>query len=437
MMGRKTGVGVQMKSKYSPFMAQTHCIAHRLNLACVDSIKKNKTFQTFKDKFNALYIHISSSSNRTYKLKKIQKLLEEPELTVKQPHSIRWLGLKNAVEAVFECFVSIIATLSALAAENDPTAKGLLDYFSQYKTALLVAFMFDVHTVVGILSKQLQKQCLLFSEIEPLMDATLAKLDFLETKDGDGLKQIKESIQITEEKAYIKGEKLKNYKKSSNKEFNTARSKYVTDLKTNIKARFRKDDSELFHDFSVLLEPVMAQEAEEEECEDALKALASFYGSGKTNRIVEGDLVEGTEEREEQIAPLLDEDGLKKEWPALKGMIEGTYSSLSTEKLCKRVITVHGELLPNFARLCCIALCISVTSVECERSFSTQNRLKSKYRASLSPEKLDHLMLIASCGPSLSLFKPATAIRLWQAKKVRRKARLSQPYQPRTKKPKC
>ena len=41
MTGRKTGVRVQLKSKYSPFSTQTHCIAHRLNLAVSDSIKKN------------------------------------------------------------------------------------------------------------------------------------------------------------------------------------------------------------------------------------------------------------------------------------------------------------------------------------------------------------------------------------------------------------
>lgn len=40
MTGKKTGVGVQMKSKYSPFVVQTHCIAHRLNLAVTDFIKR-------------------------------------------------------------------------------------------------------------------------------------------------------------------------------------------------------------------------------------------------------------------------------------------------------------------------------------------------------------------------------------------------------------
>ena len=51
MTGRKTGVGVPLKSKFSPFSAQTHCIAHKLNLAVSDSIKKNELFKTMKDKF--------------------------------------------------------------------------------------------------------------------------------------------------------------------------------------------------------------------------------------------------------------------------------------------------------------------------------------------------------------------------------------------------
>jgi hypothetical protein len=48
MMGRHTGVGVQMKAKFSPFSVQVHCIAHRLNLACVDSMKKNEFMSKFR-----------------------------------------------------------------------------------------------------------------------------------------------------------------------------------------------------------------------------------------------------------------------------------------------------------------------------------------------------------------------------------------------------
>ena len=74
MTGRKTGVGVQLKSKYSQFSTQTHCIAQRLNLAVSDSIKINEVLKKLKDKFDNLYHFISGSSIRTTLLQKLQEI---------------------------------------------------------------------------------------------------------------------------------------------------------------------------------------------------------------------------------------------------------------------------------------------------------------------------------------------------------------------------
>ena len=45
---------------------------------------------------------MSGSANRTARL--FKQLFDEPELMIKEPHSVRWLGLKNAVEAVYESY---------------------------------------------------------------------------------------------------------------------------------------------------------------------------------------------------------------------------------------------------------------------------------------------------------------------------------------------
>ena len=87
MMGKHTGVGVQMKAKYSPFAVQVHCIAHRLNLACVDAMKRIEFMSKFRDKFTALYYFFSSSSERSTTLRSLQIILEEPELSIKEPLS--------------------------------------------------------------------------------------------------------------------------------------------------------------------------------------------------------------------------------------------------------------------------------------------------------------------------------------------------------------
>ena len=91
MMGKNAGVGVQQRSKYSLFMLQTHCIAYTLNLVVCDSIKKTKTLDKFKENSSGLYHFMSNSSNRVERLKELHGVLGEPELTIKEPYSVRWL----------------------------------------------------------------------------------------------------------------------------------------------------------------------------------------------------------------------------------------------------------------------------------------------------------------------------------------------------------
>ena len=85
-------------------MVQIHCIAHRLNLAMTDLIKKENTLEKVKLKCDTLYHFMSSSILRVERLKEIQTVLGEPYLSVKEPHIIRWLGLKNVVDAVYAIY---------------------------------------------------------------------------------------------------------------------------------------------------------------------------------------------------------------------------------------------------------------------------------------------------------------------------------------------
>lgn len=73
MMGQKTGVGVQLVTKYCPFMIHTHCIAHRLALAISDVMKSGdlKELQTFRSRFNTLFWFFNASAVRSTKLEKV------------------------------------------------------------------------------------------------------------------------------------------------------------------------------------------------------------------------------------------------------------------------------------------------------------------------------------------------------------------------------
>ena len=146
---------------------------------------------------------------------------------------------------------------------------------------------------------------------------------------------------------------------------------------------------------------------------------------------VQGNLIDGTEETVIPVHAMLDQDQLMKECPRLKGMTKGAYANLETPALCKRLIKLHADVMPNVAILAAIALCMELSSVECERSFGVQNRLKIKFRASLKAEKLQCLLRINMLGPEMEKCKPEQAIIDWLQRKKRRKGRLFSPYEPR------
>ncbi|XP_060590455.1 zinc finger protein 862-like isoform X1 [Ruditapes philippinarum] len=431
MMGKKTGVGVQMKAKFSPYMTQTHCIAHRLNLAIGDAIKKNETLKKFKQMFETLYHFMSASTLRINKLKAVQDILNEPEISIKEPHSIRWLGLKKAVEAVYDCYGALLVTLSSFACDN-PTAKGLHKYFSTYKSALLIGLMMDIHTELGVLSCELQRQSLVFSDVYPLLEGTVGKLEYMKEHDGNGLHEMKDSIEFKtqsddegEPKPFYKGESLKYYKKgNSDSEFQAVKNDYIDSLARNIKKRISKVDCNVLCSLGLLLEPASYST----ECDNAVEYVAQMYGTHKVTKKTVEDVVIET-----PVDPLLNGDELKTEWQGIKAMVTGCYKSLSLKAFCRKIIQSSlSTSYPNFAKLAEIGLCMEVTSVECERTFSAQNRLKSKYRAALKEESLEALLTVSLIGPTLSLFKPAGSVRRWVRAKQRRKRRLTAPYKSRT-----
>ena len=107
---------------------------------------------------------------------------------------------------------------------------------------------------------------------------------------------------------------------------------------------------------------------------------------------------------------LLDQDGLSDEWPRLKGMVLKTYSNLHLDRLCMILVLLYKNIMSNAYVLASIGICMQLTNVECERSISVQNHLKSKFRASLKSETLDCLLKINILGPPLEVYKPDRAI---------------------------
>ena len=174
-----------------------------------------------------------ASSVRTLALKKIQQLLQEPDLSIKEPYSIRCLGLRNALHAV-ESYASVLATLSKFTAEKNVVAKGLYKYFCSYKVALVIVFVLDIHNELAILSCEMQKKNLLFSEVISLLEGTLSKINTLEITGGQSFTDMKSVIEKRDDECFYGEEKLV-YNSRMDEEFQNIRVDYVKRIQKNAK----------------------------------------------------------------------------------------------------------------------------------------------------------------------------------------------------------
>lgn len=70
------------------------------------------------------YIFLKGSAKRAAKIHQVQKLLDDPTLTYKEIHSVRWLSYFSALTTVYRTTDSLLSYLAEVGTA-DPKANGL------------------------------------------------------------------------------------------------------------------------------------------------------------------------------------------------------------------------------------------------------------------------------------------------------------------------
>jgi hypothetical protein len=112
----------------------------------------------------------------------------------------------------------------------------------------------------------------------------------------------------------------------------------------------------------------------------------------------------------------LDPVKLASEYQTYKRLVVGSYKGLNIQEICLKLTKDHLSMLPTVCeclKICCV---IPVSSVACERGFSTQNRIKSRLRTNLNNKTLNNLMRISEDGPALKDFNVEKAVLAWRKK---------------------
>ncbi|XP_069119717.1 zinc finger protein 862-like [Argopecten irradians] len=103
------------------------------------------------------------------------------------------------------------------------------------------------------------------------------------------------------------------------------------------------------------------------------------------------------------------------EWKLMKVLVKGEFSDKTFTSLWRLFLTKepYSDTYQNVLMLVKIMLCLPVSSAQCERTFSTMNRIKTDVRSSLNITTLEDLIRISGEGPDILDFDPKSAVQKW------------------------
>ena len=397
MLGVRGGVSALLK-QHVPFLVSNHCIAHRLALACGQAANEIAYLKRFKDLLDQLYRYYEKSPVRMAGLKAIQEVLNDPQLKLTQAKDVRWLSHEKAVSNLRRCLPSVITSLEREAEKrNCAQAAGLVGFIKQYKFVASLYMLSDVLPPLANLSRAFQKKDVDFTVIKPLVQGTKATIDSLSMTPGQYFQSLPAIIPELRQYGVHQpsDHEVQNFKAN-------VYDKYLIVLSRNITGRF--PDVALLEGFGIFDPVGLSNNLTLHATHGAenLRVLTDHYGrDGVVN--VEGSQVE-----------LKTFNSIVASSVPLKTMTTRQLMShvLKTEELCR--------MFPILAKLAAIGLLLPLSTVDCERGFSTLPRVKTDLRNRLINKTLNHLLVISIEGPNPADYPYEQACSLWASWRNRR-----------------
>ncbi|KAL4236086.1 hypothetical protein ACF0H5_004472 [Mactra antiquata] len=166
----------------------------------------------------------------------------------------------------------------------------------------------------------------------------------MDTFDGKALSDMKQRLTVENDIAMMNREII-SYRMTMDKESESLRIGYLKRLKKNLKERLKKADTATFDDLGKAFEPDLVNSLD-----DQLKQLNTLVHFMQV-KMTHGDMDKGYVTEETNISRLTDPEKLRQEWPRLADMIKEAYKTYTTVQLCRRIILIHSDIIPNFAVL--------------------------------------------------------------------------------------
>jgi Domain of unknown function (DUF4371) len=170
MLGKNEGVAAKLSRICTYPLIVNHCVAHRLALACKDAKKEINFYGIVESLVKRIYNYFKNSCFRIQQLQEIQNILDDPVLKIKRLYEIRWLAWYEAIKNICD---SMPALLKIFKESKNNDGRELYNQLTSWRTLAFLYYFYDILGHVTKLSKFFQRKNLRFSDIDPMVQATI------------------------------------------------------------------------------------------------------------------------------------------------------------------------------------------------------------------------------------------------------------------------
>lgn len=404
--GKDNGLIAIMKRDGMLWLLGVWCVAHKMELALLDALKNEKELQDAKELLQGIYKHYKYSPKAGRELREVATALETDTLVASNILGMRWAPhLHRAIDVLLEHnFLPMYTHFehTAEAKTSSPTmvgrARKIRAQLSSYKTLLFLHLMWDVLKCAKKISLEFQKDSCTVSTASDQLETFCMLMEKMKVRNGEKIQAFLDSVKRHQDEEEIqatwKGVTL-TIGAQDDERFNRRKETIITTIIQAYRKRFGFLEEPLFKAAEVLDPSNWPADQQE----------LATYGDNEVLQLAE-HFEDFLALYDFQLAAIADE------WVELK--VHGRRLSKSFSTFWHRALTNGMDArCPNICILGALVMCLPMNTACCERSFSIMKKIKTDWRASLSPSTLSGLMRVSIEGAKVNDFDLQPVVNKW------------------------
>ncbi|XP_032364193.1 zinc finger protein 862 [Etheostoma spectabile] len=398
MTGVNNGVVAKLRAD-RPSVLGIHCMAHKLELAFSDGIRKNVMARKVEDLLSGLYTLYHKSGVNRASLKQHFRELHMKALMPTRVGGTRWLPhLFKALDHFLRGYAGIVRHLEKSQEATNVNAvlraktKGFLNIGKDGGVLRFCCLLHDTIYQLSNLSKSLQRSVSTVAEAQSCLSSTQAVIEKYKSRPGPKLRAVLDTD--TYEGVLLRPTDADRHDKAKNE--------LMGSLCRGITARFSDVNSGVLQ----ALRRTRFQYWPEADT-------SSDFGDEEVNKLI-------SHFRPLFLSAGVDVELVPDQWTVLQTDLHTAGSSQGNfEQTWPTVNRMLRYRCPDVLDLFDALLTIPATTADCERGFSVMKQVKSDWRSRLKGETLSDLLKTQLCSPDIKDFDPTKAIEIWHADSLR------------------